>query len=647
MNMCTQKKQNKNKTKYNYHDKLKLQLKNNITKNHNKIWLPSLVKYKSCNTNSCYSMKLLTKQESEIKFEKDKFSSKHISDIDNYKKVPERKSKSVLNQIIDDEYDDISNIYEYNNFLKKNKDQDKSHLQFKKFYAPIKKDLMKSRKNFIYPKLRQRKILQKWYDACTHMYNTTVKYIKSVFPFKKLQTLKNLSDLVKYTGNIGEMLVTKIDLVDKEIKQIRADMSKLLKCMKFPPIKKTSVNTKCDIKKKKAIKKDSKSDTKVIEYNKNMKEYCNQKNNLREKKMEKHNLENRYRHCKAEYEKIDKSMDNILQFENLRTNVLKKKRDIIAKHYLYNNDAKTIVKTHILDCAIKQACTSFKSAKENYLEGNIKKFRIRYWKKDRRMKIMEIEAGYNKDGNVCGPTLGNMLMKSCESSNKVKKYELKPRTVKIHYDSKLKRYIMLTTEKIVQEDNKISEDKYVGIDPGIRKFVTCISNDEAIKYGENMKGRILKILKRIDKNNGNKTMSEKAKFMINDRNYKRIKNIVDEMHWKIIKYLTENNKRIYIGKLNIKSIVSKEKEDELDKMTKRVGILMRHGQFRERLKYKCSTKRIMYVEVDERFTSKTCSVCGEYKEDLGRNEVYDCGKCGNKIDRDINGCRCITLKNSE
>ena len=43
------------------------------------------------------------------------------------------------------------------------------------------------------------------------------------------------------------------------------------------------------------------------------------------------------------------------------------------------------------------------------------------------------------------------------------------------------------------------------------------------------------------------------------------------------------------------------------------------------------------------FTSKTCTVCGNKKEDLGGNKVYSCEKCNLTTKRDYNGCRNIFL----
>jgi len=48
--------------------------------------------------------------------------------------------------------------------------------------------------------------------------------------------------------------------------------------------------------------------------------------------------------------------------------------------------------------------------------------------------------------------------------------------------------------------------------------------------------------------------------------------------------------------------------------------------------------------VDESYTSKTCTKCGEQNKNLGSSKHFKCSKCGLEIDRDINGARNIYLK---
>ena len=122
---------------------------------------------------------------------------------------------------------------------------------------------------------------------------------------------------------------------------------------------------------------------------------------------------------------------------------------------------------------------------------------------------------------------------------------------------------------------------------------------------------------------------------------KKIKNHVDELHWKTINYLTKNYENILIGDMSIKGILSTE---SLNKMSKRIGSSMRFFIFHERLKYKCSLTSTKYKLVDEMYTSKMCSNCGNIKENLGCLKVYKCEKCKMILDRDINGSRGILLK---
>ena len=49
------------------------------------------------------------------------------------------------------------------------------------------------------------------------------------------------------------------------------------------------------------------------------------------------------------------------------------------------------------------------------------------------------------------------------------------------------------------------------------------------------------------------------------------------------------------------------------------------------------------VDVNEAYTSKTCSVCGQIQQ-IGSREHWSCSQCGTEHDRDINGARGIYLK---
>jgi len=113
--------------------------------------------------------------------------------------------------------------------------------------------------------------------------------------------------------------------------------------------------------------------------------------------------------------------------------------------------------------------------------------------------------------------------------------------------------------------------------------------------------------------------------------------MVNDMHWKTIKWITSNFNNILIGDMSAKGVV----EGSIQKISKRILHCQRLFQFKQRLQFKCIENNVNYFEVNEFMTSKTCSCCGHIKEDLGLNKEYNCMNCGVKMHRDFNGARCI------
>ena len=111
------------------------------------------------------------------------------------------------------------------------------------------------------------------------------------------------------------------------------------------------------------------------------------------------------------------------------------------------------------------------------------------------------------------------------------------------------------------------------------------------------------------------------------------------MQWKTIDYLTKNYCTVLMGNMSTHDIVL----TNLNKMTKRIAHLMKFYIFNERLKYKCVLTNTKYRYVNEKYTSKTCTFCGNIKHDLGASKVYECEKCNKIIERDVNGARNIYL----
>ena len=67
-------------------------------------------------------------------------------------------------------------------------------------------------------------------------------------------------------------------------------------------------------------------------------------------------------------------------------------------------------------------------------------------------------------------------------------------------------------------------------------------------------------------------------------------------------------------------------------------------EFAQRLAFKCKQHDVSFKLINERYTSKMCSCCGNLNNNLGKSEIYNCQECRMTIDRDINGARNIYVK---
>ena len=109
----------------------------------------------------------------------------------------------------------------------------------------------------------------------------------------------------------------------------------------------------------------------------------------------------------------------------------------------------------------------------------------------------------------------------------------------------------------------------------------------------------------------------------------KISHLVSEWHKKTTSWLTKTYDGIYIPKLNFHNCGS------LNKKSKEKLATLRHCALVDRMKDKTRENQSCSVfEVNESFTSKSCSSCGAIDKDLG---TYNCSFCGAKMSRDFNG----------
>jgi len=316
-----------------------------------------------------------------------------------------------------------------------------------------------------------------------------------------------------------------------------------------------------------------------------------------------------------------------INFQYLRTYILKSEKDDLIKQFN--------VPSHMLDGAIKLACASYKSAFTNFKQGNIKNFQINYLKNSKKSHIFDIEkCSFNKN-TFYSTFLGKIML-----NNENYDYNDINKDSKLHYNVVSKRFTLLIPIDI-NEKNSTDNNNYISIDPGVRTFLTCLTNSDIIEINKETNNNIGGLITKIDKITDLNNIRNK-KLAIRKRSLK-IQNKIQDLHWKSINYLMKRNeKHILIGNWSTKQCISRC--GNLNKLTKRICSRLSYYQFLQRLKFKCNEYNKDLHIVDEKYTSKLCSNCCIENETLGSSKIFNCKNCNLCLDRDINSCRNICIK---
>ncbi len=180
---------------------------------------------------------------------------------------------------------------------------------------------------------------------------------------------------------------------------------------------------------------------------------------------------------------------------------------------------------------------------------------------------------------------------------------------------------------------KIEDNRIISLDPGVRKFLVGYDpKGNSTVIGEKANKILVDLMYRVDEEK-----DDKEKYKI----WKKIHNLVNELHWKTISFLIENYDVILLPNFRVQQMI---KGHKLSKMTKRLMCIFSFYKFKERLKVKCEWYKKKIIIVDESYTSCTCTGCGYINETKGKEELK-CNKCELEIDRDIAGARNILIKN--
>ncbi|RLN05955.1 hypothetical protein BBJ28_00026818 [Nothophytophthora sp. Chile5] len=141
---------------------------------------------------------------------------------------------------------------------------------------------------------------------------------------------------------------------------------------------------------------------------------------------------------------------------------------------------------------------------------------------------------------------------------------------------------------------------------------------------------------------------------------------VNDMHHKLASWLSANYYNVLLPSFQTSEMVQKYLVEEasdatpatcsdeervtfqkrkLRSSTARAMLAQAHYRFKILLKYKMERAGGRLVECEEEYTSKTCSSCGEIKNNLGGNHTFRCDRCHVVLDRDVSAAKNIFHKN--
>ena len=129
------------------------------------------------------------------------------------------------------------------------------------------------------------------------------------------------------------------------------------------------------------------------------------------------------------------------------------------------------------------------------------------------------------------------------------------------------------------------------------------------------------------------------------KNNIRIRHLVDEVHWKVIKYITDNYNKVLLPSFEVSNMTSRLKR-KIRSKTVRSMLTWRHYTFKQRFIDKAIKRNVVLHIVGEEYTTKTCGACGYIKNNVGGNKIFTCNNCKVTYDRDLGAARNIFLKHA-
>ncbi len=200
-----------------------------------------------------------------------------------------------------------------------------------------------------------------------------------------------------------------------------------------------------------------------------------------------------------------------------------------------------------------------------------------------------------------------------------------------------------------EEPRTVSDNqgRVVALDPGIRTFMTFFSEESFGELGRAANLRIQRLCFRLDKLISKiskaKCRQKRRRRLAANRIRGRIKNLVDELHKKVARFLVDNFDIILLPTFETSQMSLKARRRIRAKSVRQM-LTLSHYKFKQFIKHKAFETGKVVLDVNEAYTSKTVSWTGEIVPKLGGAKIIKSKLTDQKMPRDWNGARGIFLR---
>lgn len=243
------------------------------------------------------------------------------------------------------------------------------------------------------------------------------------------------------------------------------------------------------------------------------------------------------------------------------------------------------------------------------------------------------QGGYSLNGNIL--TINNIKKRFKFSYSRP--YEGKVKLLKVKRETCNRYSVSITTDKEINTIGKTHDGASVGIDFGLKTYLTLSNGIEYKsplffnKYNKEIRNLNRRLSKAVKGSNNRKRRLLELQSL-----FRRISNLRDDYQWKLCHELCKAYDYIFIETLNI---------DGMRRLWGKKISDLSHSSFIEKLKYVSQKYNVIVHQIDKWYpSSKTCE-CGHVNKTLSlKDRTWTCPMCGLINDRDLLAAQNILRK---